>query len=88
MAYEVRLHREAQKALRELSHAIYRRIHQELKGLEEEPRPAKAVKLRNHEDIWRLRVGRYRVIYYIDDDGMILTVLRVAVRTEGTYRGL
>lgn len=34
----------------------------------------------------RIRVGRYRAIYDIDDKVALVTVLKVAVRREDTYR--
>ena len=39
-------------------------------------------------DLWRLRVGRYRVIYAVDDKEKIIYVERVARRNESTYKGL
>jgi mRNA-degrading endonuclease RelE of RelBE toxin-antitoxin system len=37
-------------------------------------------------DFWHLRVGDLRVIYVIDDDKDLVVVLRVARRSESTYR--
>jgi mRNA-degrading endonuclease RelE of RelBE toxin-antitoxin system len=37
-------------------------------------------------DFWRLRVGDLRVIYLIDDASNLVIVLRVARRSESTYR--
>jgi mRNA interferase RelE/StbE len=50
-----------------------------------EPRPPGAVKLAGSE-FWRLRVGDRRVIYSIDDATRLVIVLRVARRSESTYR--
>jgi mRNA interferase RelE/StbE len=50
-----------------------------------EPRPPGAVKLAGSE-FWRLRVGDLRVIYSIDDAARLVIVLRVARRSESTYR--
>jgi mRNA-degrading endonuclease RelE of RelBE toxin-antitoxin system len=38
-------------------------------------------------EFWRLRGGDLRVIYAIDDDAGLVIVLRVARRSESTYRG-
>lgn len=88
MPYEVLVHREARKALLELPSEVYPRVYQELVQLEHQPRSVRAAKLKGREDIWRVRVGRYRVIYHIDDPGQTVTVLRITLRTERTYRGL
>jgi mRNA interferase RelE/StbE len=50
-----------------------------------EPRPPGSVKLAASE-FWRLRVGDLRVIYVIDDAATLVIVLRVARRSESTYR--
>jgi mRNA interferase RelE/StbE len=50
-----------------------------------EPRPPGTVKLAG-TDFWRLRVGDLRVIYVVDDAASLVVVLRVARRSESTYR--
>ena len=37
-------------------------------------------------DFWRLRIGELRVIYLIDDTARLVVVLKVARRSESTYR--
>lgn len=37
-------------------------------------------------DLWRIRVGDLRVIYLVDEAEALVIVLRVARRSEGTYR--
>jgi mRNA-degrading endonuclease RelE of RelBE toxin-antitoxin system len=50
-----------------------------------DPRAPGTAKLTGTE-FWRLRVGVLRVIYLIDDPARLLIVLRVARRSESTYR--
>jgi mRNA interferase RelE/StbE len=50
-----------------------------------EPRPPGTVKLAG-TDFWRLRVGDLRVIYWVDDAAGLVVVLRLARRSESTYR--
>jgi mRNA interferase RelE/StbE len=38
-------------------------------------------------DFWRLRVGAIRIVYVVENDGSVV-VLRVARRSERTYRHL
>jgi mRNA-degrading endonuclease RelE of RelBE toxin-antitoxin system len=56
VAYELRIHREAQKELLELPNEVHNRVYQQLLELQREPRPRQAVKLKGREDLWRLRV--------------------------------
>ena len=39
-----------------------------------------------HENLWRIRIGNYRVVYEIHDDRLMVLVLRVAHRKD-VYRG-
>jgi mRNA-degrading endonuclease RelE of RelBE toxin-antitoxin system len=43
------------------------------------------MKLRDSE-FWRLRVGDLRVVYLVDDASRLVVVLKVARRSESTYR--
>jgi mRNA-degrading endonuclease RelE of RelBE toxin-antitoxin system len=45
-------------------------------------------KLRGSEQVHRLRVGRYRVIYEVLDAERRVVVTQVRRRTESTYSGL
>jgi mRNA-degrading endonuclease RelE of RelBE toxin-antitoxin system len=52
-----------------------------------EPRPYGAVRVRA-TDYWRIRLGQLRVVYLIDDTERRVVIVRVARRSESTYRGL
>ena len=54
-------------------------------ALAEEPRPAGCEKLARESDRYRIRVGRYRVVYSIVDDELVVLVVRVAHRKD-VYR--
>jgi mRNA-degrading endonuclease RelE of RelBE toxin-antitoxin system len=50
-----------------------------------EPRPSGAAKLAG-TDFWRLRVGDLRTVYLVEDANSLVVVLKVARRSESTYR--
>ncbi len=50
------------------------------------PRPPGVVKLEGDENLWRIRIGDYRVIYEIHDDRLVVVVLRVANRKDAYRR--
>lgn len=52
-----------------------------------EPRPYGAARIRGTA-FWRIRVGNLRVVYAIDGNTRSVIVLRVARRSESTYRRL
>ena len=86
MAFEVLLSRAAAKELDALPRAAYQAIRKKLKGLGEEPFPEGCVKL--EEDLYRIRIGEYRAVYSILSEPDRLLVVRVARRSEKTYRRL
>lgn len=85
LAYKVAIHHAAQRQMLSLPHHAKVSIAGAIDRLAEIPRPAGCKKLRGTE-LWRLRHGRYRVVYVIDDDAKLVTVVKVARRREDTYR--
>ena len=45
-----------------------------------------AIKLAGTDDLWRIRVGDFRVVYTIADEALVVIVVRIANRRE-VYRG-
>ena len=77
----------AQRQLRRLPPADAARLRTPILALSLEPLPPGSAKLAG-TDFWRLRFGDLRVVYLIDDDARLVLVLRVARRSESTYRRL
>jgi len=63
----------------------FSRISNAILGLEDNPRPHGCRKLRGLEG-WRIHVGNWRVIYYIDDPNRVITIVEIRRRRESTYR--
>ena len=61
------------------------RIVASIRALAGEPRPVGSEKLAGASDRYRVRVGRYRVLYSIADDELLVLVVRVAHR-KNVYR--
>jgi mRNA interferase RelE/StbE len=77
--------RSADRALKKLPQDVQRRIAGEAALLANNPRPGGVVKMAGDENLWRIRIGDYRVVYEIHDDRLIVLVLRVAHRKD-VYR--
>ncbi len=87
MSYELRLRRVAQRELDSLPKRDYERVADAIGALKENPRPPRVKKLTD-SGLWRIRLGQYRIVYAIDDRVGLVIIVRVARRTEDTYRGL
>jgi mRNA interferase RelE/StbE len=83
--YRVELAPAAQRQLRRLPPGDAARLRGPILSLAMEPRPPGVMKLTG-TDFWRLRVGDLRVIYVVDDAAGLVVVLKVARRSESTYR--
>jgi len=81
MTYKVFIRRSAQKQLSKLPASDYFKIKQSILNLAHDPRPADSVKLKNREG-WRIRRGNYRIIYEIQDDKLIVLILRIGHRKD------
>lgn len=84
-SHRVELAPAAQRQLRRLPPGEAARLRGPILALAIDPRPTGAGKLAG-TDLWRLRVGDLRIVYLIDDAASLVVVLRVARRSERTYR--
>ena len=87
MSYQVKLRRAAQKELDALLGRKYEAIAKAISALGQNPRPPGVKKLAE-SGLWRIRVRQCRIVYAIDDNARLVTVVRVAKRAESTYKGL
>jgi mRNA interferase RelE/StbE len=82
LKYSLYIKQSAQKELNVLDNSLFARVDRRILALANNPRPAGCKKLSGYKDLWRIRVGDYRVIFRIDDFGKIVTVMHVAHRRE------
>ncbi len=61
------------------------RIVMRIQSLARDPRPFGSEKLSGREDLYRLRVGRYRVVYSVGDAELVVVIVRVGHRKD-VYR--
>jgi mRNA interferase RelE/StbE len=72
-----------QRDLRQLSSEIYRRVITDVYALANDPRPPGCRLLRDRASrTWRVRVGDWRILYDIDDDAGVVTILHVLHRSQ------
>ncbi|MFO1363983.1 MAG: type II toxin-antitoxin system RelE/ParE family toxin [Burkholderiales bacterium] len=77
--------RSARKELQGLDPQVARRILKQIEVLVTDPRPSGVVKLEGAADLWRIRVGQWRVVYRISDRERLVDVIAVRHRSDA-YR--
>lgn len=84
--HEVVLAAQAERDLKRLPAALFRRVIAAVRALAATPRPPGARKLHGSgRDDYRIRVGDYRVLYEVDDAACTVRIMRVRHRREA-YR--
>lgn len=79
--YRVELLPSAAKTLRALQPVLQRRIARRIDRLSSDPRSG-ALKLRGAGDVWRVRVGDFRILYAIEEDRLLVLVIELGHRRD------
>jgi mRNA interferase RelE/StbE len=85
MSYTIEWLRSARKEIDAIPARTAVRIVEAVGRLAEDPRPAGCKKLKGHDDLWRIRIGSYRVIYFIGDAIRLVRIEKVSDRKDA-YR--
>ena len=83
--YNIRFARSARKELEHLDASVVSRIFPKIEALAHDPRPPGCRKLQGLENLWRIRVGSYRVVYQALDDKQVVDIVAVRHRSQA-YR--
>lgn len=84
--YSVRIKKSAAKELDAVPGKKDRqRLVRKIRALADEPRPPGAEKLSGIRDRYRIRQGNYRVLYEIEDDVLVVYVVKIGDRKD-VYR--
>lgn len=87
--YELRITPSAAKELDALPRKKDRQaVAARIRELTDEPRPRGAVKLSGEQALYRLRQGRYRIVYAIEDDRLVVVVIRIKDRKDAYRKDL
>ena len=80
--YSVSFKSSAAKELKKLPLELQHRIASTIERLIKDPRYPGVIKLKGSDDLYRYRVGKYRVVYKIDDSAQKIVVTRVRHRKD------
>ncbi|MDO9141629.1 MAG: type II toxin-antitoxin system RelE/ParE family toxin [Methylobacter sp.] len=82
MAYEIIIKPSTEKSFARLEKAQQIKIVKAIENLAANPRPQGFKKLKSDAELYRIRVGDYRIIYSIDNNVLIITVVKVGHRKD------
>ncbi|MEE9166809.1 MAG: type II toxin-antitoxin system RelE/ParE family toxin [Candidatus Neomarinimicrobiota bacterium] len=81
-SYRIKIERRAFKALATIARRFRTRIRKAIEGLSEEPWPPGVRKLTDEERLYRIRLGDYRVVYQIQDEDLLVLIVKIGHRKE------
>ena len=87
MVYDLIILPRAEKELKKLPRKEFQKIDEVILQLANNPRPNGYKKLKGLFETYRVKSGDYRILYRIEDQQLIIEVIRVANRKDA-YRGM
>ncbi|MDH4304231.1 MAG: type II toxin-antitoxin system RelE/ParE family toxin [Nitrospira sp.] len=85
MLYQIEFSRQADRQFRNLPSQIQQRLKSRIDSLSTTPCPHGSEKLSGVDQLYRIRVGDYRIIYAVEDNRLIVLVVKIGHRRE-VYR--
>lgn len=87
MTYRVALKRVAAKALKKIPKVDQKRIAEKIDSLSENLPTPETTKMKGNNPFHKVRVGDYRIVYEIQDDILLILIVKIGHRKE-IYRNL
>lgn len=87
MSYGIEWKPSARKQVRRLDVSTRRRLLAAIDDLSQQPRPVGSVTLTGSPGWRRIRIGAHRVVYEVQDDILVVLILRIGSR-GGVYQHL
>ena len=87
MAYRIEFTPRAERDFKSLDGSIRGRIKQRIDSLAENPYPSGIKKIEGEDELYRLRVGEYRILYQVKRKILLVLIVRIGHRRE-VYRRL
>ena len=87
MSYRIEIKRSAAKALKKIPKANGKRIVEKIDSLAESPPNPDTTKMKGDNPFHKVRVGDYRIVYEIQEDVLVILVIKIGHRKD-IYRNL
>ena len=85
--WRIEITKQPAKMLRRLPQNIGKRLDKAILALADDPQPVGSKKLTGYPNLYRVRVGDWRIIYAIEDEKLIILIVSIAPRGNA-YRDL
>jgi len=85
MPYRIEFRPSARREFNRLASNIQVRLQPHIDALAENPRPPGCKKMKGKDDLWRIGVGDYRIVYQIHNRVLLVLVVTVGNRSD-VYR--
>ncbi len=83
--FEIRVSRMAERQLRKLPSVARDRVVRAVRALADDPVPRGSRRLTGYDDVFRIRIGPYRVLYSVAAPTLTILVLKIGHRRD-VYR--
>lgn len=87
MSYRIEVKRSAAKTLKKIPKASRKRIVEKIDSLAESPPNPDTTKMKGNNPFHKVRVGDYRIVYEIQEDVLVILVVKIGHRKD-IYRNL
>ena len=87
MIYRITFWSSVKKDIRHIPHMVMERIKVVMQSLSDNPFPEGSKKLHGYTNVYRIRVGNYRVVYEVTTAIRIITIMRIGHRKD-IYKNL
>ena len=87
MSYRIEFKRSAAKALKKIPKANRKRIVEKIDSLAESPPNPDTTKMKGNNPFHKVRIGDYRIVYEIQEDVLVILVVKIGHRKD-IYKNL
>jgi len=87
LSYRIEIKRSAAKALKKIPKANRKRIVEKIDSLAESPPNPDTTKMKGNNPFHKVRIGDYRIVYEIQEDVLVMLVIKIGHRKD-IYRNL
>lgn len=88
MNYSVFIEKEANQFINSCNDKLKDTLFKKCLLLKSEPRPRKVKKIVGMHNLYRIRSGNYRLIYFVDDSRKEVKITHIRKRDNNTYKRL